>query len=542
MNNEEWIDGAAKTLAERMHKARCCSRAAIGVVSHDGATVVRTLSLEGGPIPADRLFAAGCATGVFTGLLLAHAHVRAKIHLDDELGAALGPAWRLVGSNGVAVTFRHLATHTGGIGHGIAPDDVSNIDGERLAAKLRSWVARHEVGMYYSYSSAGVMLLASALSKHLGSSFQELICNTLCARLGMPDTICWDGVASARIEPGHNLRGELICESRQRTRGLMVVSSTRDVAAMLHAFIDPSSPLRDEVRVVLRERVPTLMTNVLSAIGWSIRQSAYGDVFIAQGSSCGHRLMLAFSPAQGAGVFVVSNAATPLTADDLVINRFDPGFPILPHDSAILSQFGMPSGQTSEVALERRGSLIGKYQLTPLVMIEILDAAGELEIRVTGQGPARLLEDGTGRLVAYGGESIVADEIFVDMTESGAVRGLTLQTAGRRTSARRVDALVDNLWWGDDTWPVDESIVSEWEGSYEGGGKVLNLAWSNGEMCASWGTGQRLPLLATGSREVLRLASHYHDGVLRRCGDGCLEWRMDGQRRTVRRIVSRVEA
>jgi CubicO group peptidase (beta-lactamase class C family) len=148
------------------------------------------------------LFEAGSVTKSFTGVLLADMCLRGEIALTDPVTMYLPdselPRWRER-----PPTLEELATHRAALPN--APtglgrketafalglrwaDPWAGIDPDASRAAVRSTAARRPPGGRFSYSSLGFALLGDALAARAGSGYEDLLCERICAPLGLLDT------------------------------------------------------------------------------------------------------------------------------------------------------------------------------------------------------------------------------------------------------------------------------------------------------------------------------------------------------------------
>jgi len=151
--------------------------------------------IGGGRPGGGSFFEIGSVTKVFTATLLADM-VRANlVKLDDPVQTLLPMDVRLTEPK---MTLLHLATHTSGLprlpgnlgrsaknpenpyAHYGEPELFAFLNGHKLE---RGWFGR------YRYSNLGVGLLGHLLARKLGLSYEQAICQRICAPLDLQDTV-----------------------------------------------------------------------------------------------------------------------------------------------------------------------------------------------------------------------------------------------------------------------------------------------------------------------------------------------------------------
>lgn len=171
-----------------------------------------TVRKDGGPPPdEDTLFEIGSITKVFTSTVLAQMTCSGEVRLDDPIQAYLPEEVKAPSRDAVAVTLRHLATHTSGLPRlpaNLAPTDPANPYADYTDDSLHAFLANHRLrrvpGRVSEYSNAGAGLLAHLLGRVAGASYEALVVERLCGPLGMRDTAAQlTPQQQARLAPGH---------------------------------------------------------------------------------------------------------------------------------------------------------------------------------------------------------------------------------------------------------------------------------------------------------------------------------------------------
>lgn len=148
------------------------------------------------PATLDTQFRIGSTSKALTATVLGRLLQEKKISLDEPLREIFSS---LPNEEWASITPRHLATHTSGIPH---YGQVSDIDGKYRFMALNKQYENaldalnlfdqspllFEPGSQFSYSSLGTVLLSASLQEKTGSSFQELITQTVLSPLKMQST------------------------------------------------------------------------------------------------------------------------------------------------------------------------------------------------------------------------------------------------------------------------------------------------------------------------------------------------------------------
>ncbi|MEO3750466.1 serine hydrolase domain-containing protein [Streptomyces sp. B6B3] len=278
--------------------------------------------------------AAGPATGfdlaslskTCTALLLADAHLRGEVRLDEPIARHLPPGERPHRGDGGRITPLHLATHTAGLSRqplGLLltalprwttlPYSRFTADHlRRAAARSRPWPAP---GRYVRYSNHGVGLLGTVLAEATGESYEHLLATRVCAPLGLRDTVAVpappaETVARPGWATGHRNGRPL---PPMTAHGLPaaggVVSSARDMLRFLEAHLRPAtSPLAAALAEVRRPRLALPRLDQHLALVWNVRRFPDHDMYFHSGGDRGFATFAGFSPQADVALVALANA------------------------------------------------------------------------------------------------------------------------------------------------------------------------------------------------------------------------------------------
>ncbi len=142
------------------------------------------------PVEANTRFLIMSVTKAFTGAALVKAATAGKVDLDVPI-ATYVPDYPHGGDPGM--TLRTLAAHTAGAPHLGHPERkalyVQHFPTATAAlSAIRELPLVHDPGSAYSYSSSNYNLIAAALEKVSGQSFQVFLDSTVLSPLGLEDT------------------------------------------------------------------------------------------------------------------------------------------------------------------------------------------------------------------------------------------------------------------------------------------------------------------------------------------------------------------
>lgn len=263
-------------------------------------------------IGPDTRFEIGSVTKIFTGLLLADMTERAEVDLDAPLGTLLGvPA-------ADALTLRSLATHTSGLPRRITrprlgsvltvqPDPFRGTTLDHVTAAL----ARRPPATPgpYQYSNVGYQLLAAALAKAAGTTWEDLLQQRITEPLGLNSTSMSPDNHTAR---GHDEAGlPYPYPDYTLLPGAMGLFSTaRDLASFLKAQLDPdSTPLGPAIRLSRTVHTPAGCSHP-TGLGWRLKTTKDATMAWHSGLIYGFSAMLALTSTPGAprGLAILANS------------------------------------------------------------------------------------------------------------------------------------------------------------------------------------------------------------------------------------------
>jgi D-alanyl-D-alanine-carboxypeptidase/D-alanyl-D-alanine-endopeptidase len=273
-----------------------------------------------GVVPDARtLYEIGSLTKVYTGLLLADAHLRGTARLDDTLERHLPKGTVLTRAEGVPIRLLHLATHTSGLQRlpsNLRPTDAdpyASYDGPALLQGLVAARPRHVPGTVYAYSNFGAGVLGYVLARREGvASFDELFVSRLAVVHGFDDTrVQPDSNQLPRLAPPHDaaLRPGTSWGFDALAAAGGLRSSTEDLLRFACLFFDgaqhPHAAAAELARAVHLhpEDGPAM------GLGWHHREIAgIGDVLAHEGQTGSYHSVLLVAPRARLAVTVLANA------------------------------------------------------------------------------------------------------------------------------------------------------------------------------------------------------------------------------------------
>ncbi|MEX0678673.1 MAG: serine hydrolase [Pirellulales bacterium] len=360
---------------------------AVGLIDEKGTQfagygrVSETNDARPGP---DTLFEIGSITKVFTGLILAKMAEDHAVALDDPVQKLLGDSIT-VPKGKREITVLDLSTHSSGLPRMPAifnPKDPGNpyadYTVEQLAKFLSSHELRREPGERYEYSNLAVGLLGHALAVKNDTTYEELLTKTVCAPLGLGDTvITLDDAHKSRLAEGHDYDGKPVSNWDLPTlAGAGAIrSTTGDMLRFLAANLGlAETPLDAAIRASHTVHFKNADAGNDLALGWHFARKQ--SILWHNGGTGGYHSYAAFSPDKKTGVVVLGSSSTG-RVDALGMKLFK----LLETGDA--EPIELP--KSIALAAEDLEPLVGSYQLGPHSTAKVSREGDRLFLQLTGQ-------------------------------------------------------------------------------------------------------------------------------------------------------------
>lgn len=294
------------------------------------------------PPDADTVYRIGSITKSFTGLALLALRDDGLLELDDPLVKWVPEATGLVypTRDSRPITLRQLANHTSGLPRmGTFDPDIGPSEAVVLTS-LEKLPLETTPGTLWSYSNLGFGLLGIAISRAAKLPFRDVVATRILKPLGMTASV-WDHdqVASGKLAPAYAPSSKLVNAKPARLGAIAgagsLYSSVRDMAKYV-GFQLAAYPPRDAEdtgqirRSTVREAHSTGVQNFLKrqppiaaisyGFGWNREHACKIEDLVGHGGAIeSYRANVAFSPARGVGVIVMTNFGTANT--ELLISK-----------------------------------------------------------------------------------------------------------------------------------------------------------------------------------------------------------------------------
>ena len=412
---------------------------AVGVAAPEGTWLAGfgETALGSGVAPdGDTLYEVGSITKVYTGLLLADAHLTGVARLGDPLATHLPRGTAVPSVAGQPIRLVHLATHSSGLARlpsnlrADAADPYAAYGAADLYAGLAAARPTRTPGEAYAYSNFGAGALGHALVRAHGfADYEALTLARLCVVHGFDDTRVQPTPAQmARLAPPHDaalMPGASWGFDALAGAGALR-ASTRDLVAFGRLFIAGAEHTHAAAAALTlcdHSRAPG---GPPMGLGWHFQDqfTGLGRVAFHEGQTGGYHSVLLVAPRERLVVTLLANAPVQgLGRLGVALLRSAAGLSVEPE--AIT-----PRSATAPEALTE---LPGKYRVGFLDSITLSVADGVLFAQRTGLPRVRLHAVGVDRYAFR----VLDGTLSIERAADGAISELIWEADGGRVRAKR---------------------------------------------------------------------------------------------------------
>jgi len=275
------------------------------------------------PATARTLYRIGSISKTFTATALLKLRDEGRLRLDDPVTRHLPELHLPSHPAGTEITLWHLLTHTSGLPRE-APFPYWTDRRFPTVAELFAGLGRQELlfepGTGYQYSNAGLALAGAVVSAVSGRPYEDFVRETILSPLAMEDTFVAAPPPESSLATGYLLRRSdgshppaPDTDARGLTPAANFSSTVRDLARFVSAHLAAHGGTASLLApTTLREmhRVHWLAPGWTSGrgLGFSVWREGDRTLVGHGGWVAGHRSQIAFDPATGIGVIVLTNS------------------------------------------------------------------------------------------------------------------------------------------------------------------------------------------------------------------------------------------
>lgn len=380
----------------------------------------------GVPNSPGTVFRLGSVTKQFTGMAIVLLQERGKLSVNDSICKYLSDcpqAWQ-------PITIKNLLTHTAGIpNYTEFPDFTKTAAAETTAAELtnrfRDKPLQFALGEKFAYSNSGYFLLGTIIERASGKPYADFLQENIFAPLGMKQTGYDNPVRIIKNRAAGYAR-----TSDGFINAAPISMSTAYAAGALYSTVGDlllwDQALYTE-KFVSRKSLDEAFTPFKSnyGYGWSIGKRFDRQVIAHGGGIFGFSAYIARYPADRVTVIVLSNVEGAPSGE--IANSL----------AAIV--FGAPYEVPVErkeipVAVKTLEKYVGKYQLTPQLVLSVTLENGKLLAQVSTQPKLELFAESE---TVFFFKTVNAQVTFV-LSAQGEVTGLVFRQGGSEIPAQKI--------------------------------------------------------------------------------------------------------
>jgi CubicO group peptidase (beta-lactamase class C family) len=380
----------------------------------------------GVPNTSQTVFRLGSVTKQFTSMAILLLQERGKLSVSDPICKYLSdcpPAWQ-------PITIKHLLTHTAGVpNYTEFPDFMKTAAVDTTAAELtnrfRDKPLQFALGEKYAYSNSGYYLLGTIIERASGKSYPDFLQENIFTPLGMKQ--------SGYDNPVRIIKNRAAGYART-TDGFInaapISMSTAYAAGALYSTVEDLL-LWDQalytVKLVSRKSLDEAFTPFKSnyGYGWTIGKRYDHQVIAHGGGIFGFSSYIARYPADRVTVVVLSNvegAPSGEIANSLAAIIFGATYEVPAERKEI------------QVAAKTLEKYVGKYQLTPQLVLTVTLEEGKLLAQVATQPKLELFAESETKFFF---KTVNAQVTFV-LSAQGEVTGVVFRQGGSDIPAKKI--------------------------------------------------------------------------------------------------------
>jgi D-alanyl-D-alanine-carboxypeptidase/D-alanyl-D-alanine-endopeptidase len=470
---------------------------AVGVIDHGVQKIyVAGSDGHGRLVSRSTLFEVGSVTKTFTATALAAMALSGKVRLNDSIAAYLPNGVHAPTRDGKSITLLNLAEQRSGlprlptnmdaVGSDDPYADYTNAD---MYAFLNGYALTRDPGSAYVYSNYGIGLLGQLLAHGAGTTYPQLVRQTVLDPLRMSETAFAASPASdpVALAVGHDFAGASVptwhMQSAMPAGG--IISNVDDMLKYLRCNMG-QGPLARACLFAQRPRAAGEPRHQIGLV-WNVNSTS--GIVSHGGDTLGFHAFVAVSRDRKSGVVVLSNGPT---VDDIATHVLVPDYPIAACPSSVA------------VAETDPASYVGVYcnQSAAITFtVEAAPASDALSIALLPQ-PALLYERTSAD--TYYAASVGAT--FKFSRDGNKIVGLWLTQYGETLPAVRLDErgipIVAQL---PPPFPatvaLDPSVLQQYVGSYAGDGAAFTVTVRGGALYVQLPGQPALPVYASARDE-----------------------------------------
>ncbi len=340
-------------------------------------------------------FEIGSVSKTMTAALLADLILQKKANLDDPLADYLPSDMKVPMFEGKPILLKHIVTHTSGLP--ASPDfsvvkDQTNPYADMTEATLFKTLNETELnrvpGSQFEYSNFATMIMSNVIAKRTKRDFETLMRERLFKPLGMTQSYINQKPSGVIAAVGHtpNQKTTSAWTFQTNSAGVGGVRATLDdMVKFVQAQLNLNDSSVSQALALSQAEVAT-DANQKFAMNWKLAPLDSHFVHVHEGGTGGFSSLVAFDTSTHRGVVLLSDTALTSVGglSSLGNHLLDQRLPL-----------GKPRKQIQPDA-ELLNAIVGQYDLTAGMQIELTQRDKKLFAKATGQNELELGYDSAG--------------------------------------------------------------------------------------------------------------------------------------------------
>ncbi|WP_339723838.1 serine hydrolase [uncultured Paraglaciecola sp.] len=382
------------------------------------------------PVTAATLFEIGSISKTFTSMALASMVTEGRVKLSDPVQQYLPKSVKMPTKNGKTITLLSLANHMSGLPRlpdnmpfGDPADPYADYTLELLYEFLNSYELTREIDAQLEYSNLAVGLLGHILELIDNKTYQQVIYDRVFSPLGLASSFV-DVPEShkALLSNGHDAGLNVVkhWQLPALAGAGAIKSNIKDMAQYLKANLNPEF---DFVKLTHKQTTGGDNEGPKVGLAWFTSEHDKGSYLWHNGGTGGFRSFMGVDQTNNKGIVILENTANGL---DALGNAYLQG---------TLAQLRSDILNVKMVDERKLARLNGEYELAPGLIMAVSNQAQQLFVQVTGQTILPVTAKSDIEFV----QTAVGAKIIFELNDKGEVPYLTLEQAGRKIKALKLD-------------------------------------------------------------------------------------------------------
>ncbi len=374
----------------------------------------------------DTVYEIGSISKVFTGILLADSIQKNLVKLDDPIQKHLPPTIKVPIHSKQPILLVHLATHRSGLTRmpsNFYPSNPMNPYADYTVKNMYDFLNGHKLRRepgIFEYSNYGMGLLGHILALKQKTSYEQILIKDICNPLNMNDTRIKLSKKMKKnlATPYNKVQFQMQNWDLPTLAGAGGIRSTcNDMIKFIEANLKKGDDQISKSLSIARQKQQNLKNNPAMGLNWFIARD--GITRLHGGMTGGYCSYMAVAPSLNAGVIVLANTAHQRingVAEQIKRIALGTQQKEIYINPAILRKY------------------IGRYAITPDIILSITIENNKLMIQTTGQGKGPIFAMSKTEFFL----KVVDAQVTFIVEKDGSVKKLILHQHGQDMEGKRI--------------------------------------------------------------------------------------------------------